>query len=348
MPNRIMRDDLLFSRRYWSVPENSQHLFFHLCLSVDDYGCFPADPFAINAKCYPNHPKGSDAIVSMVDQLAGADLLRLYEVNGQQFLFIPRFRQRQRFNPKYPLPPKEISDLDEKDRHLDSRLQNRQPVDKSAEKKRPVDKSKTPVLDKTLKPISAPKEINHLEGKDSPTTVLSPSTDSRESAQRQKDMSIAPPVDKSAQNPHQKERILDSSLKSMQEPVDNFLPNSSKFTAKNSDSNEINDLNEKDRLETVGRQEKTNTNTNIKTDTPYELETARSMPACAENPKTGLLENHPKPPKPNGQGGKWWTTNEGIDRKGRELGMFASSYDTYDTFKEKIFDELRRRKVADC
>lgn len=39
----------------------------------------------------------------------------------------------------------------------------------------------------------------------------------------------------------------------------------------------------------------------------------------------------------------WWKTNEGIDTKGKELGMRAQGAETYDSFKTRIFAELRKR-----
>jgi uncharacterized protein YdaU (DUF1376 family) len=40
----------------------------------------------------------------------------------------------------------------------------------------------------------------------------------------------------------------------------------------------------------------------------------------------------------------WWKSNEGIDLKGRELGMRAQGSESYDSFKTRIFAELRKRK----
>ena len=40
----------------------------------------------------------------------------------------------------------------------------------------------------------------------------------------------------------------------------------------------------------------------------------------------------------------WWKTNEGIDAKGRELAMKAQGPESYESFKTRIFAELRKRK----
>ena len=39
----------------------------------------------------------------------------------------------------------------------------------------------------------------------------------------------------------------------------------------------------------------------------------------------------------------WWTSNAGIDRKGKELGLFPRGTETYNDFKERIFEEIRKR-----
>lgn len=40
----------------------------------------------------------------------------------------------------------------------------------------------------------------------------------------------------------------------------------------------------------------------------------------------------------------WWKSNEGIDAKGRELGMRAQGSESYEAFKTRIFAELRKRQ----
>ena len=42
----------------------------------------------------------------------------------------------------------------------------------------------------------------------------------------------------------------------------------------------------------------------------------------------------------------WWKTNEGIDAKGRELAMKGQGSESYDSFKTRIFTELRKRQEA--
>ena len=41
---------------------------------------------------------------------------------------------------------------------------------------------------------------------------------------------------------------------------------------------------------------------------------------------------------------EWWKTSEGIDAKGKELGLKAEVSESYQAFKTRIFNELRKRK----
>lgn len=40
-------------------------------------------------------------------------------------------------------------------------------------------------------------------------------------------------------------------------------------------------------------------------------------------------------------GPPWWSSNEGIDKKGRELGMQARGSESYADFKQRLFDRIR-------
>ncbi|WP_231501739.1 DUF1376 domain-containing protein [Bordetella petrii] len=53
-----------------------------------------------------------------------------------------------------------------------------------------------------------------------------------------------------------------------------------------------------------------------------------------------------QPAKAAPQVDRWWINEAGIDRKARELGMFARGGETYPAFKDRIFAELRKRGEA--
>lgn len=108
MPNRIIRESLLDSDRYLGVDEGAQLLFTHLLLLADDFGCLSLAPAFIGRRCFVNRPP-DERLNSLIDQLAVADLIRIYEHRGARYAFIPRFRQRlKRETLKNPQPPDEL------------------------------------------------------------------------------------------------------------------------------------------------------------------------------------------------------------------------------------------------
>lgn len=42
----------------------------------------------------------------------------------------------------------------------------------------------------------------------------------------------------------------------------------------------------------------------------------------------------------------WWTSDAGIDRKGRELGLQPKPMESYPDYKNRIFEEIRKREAA--
>ena len=112
MPNRVIRDSILDSERYWGCTIEARELFFHMMLLADDYGCISLAPLMLKRRCFEN-PPSNDKLASLLSQLCDADLIRRYESNGA-YALIPRFRQRlQIMSPKHPKPPPELYKDDE-------------------------------------------------------------------------------------------------------------------------------------------------------------------------------------------------------------------------------------------
>lgn len=57
-----------------------------------------------------------------------------------------------------------------------------------------------------------------------------------------------------------------------------------------------------------------------------------------------FVEKHRNPPKPRPKADEWHRTDEGTDRKARELGMQARPGELYPALRERIWAELRRRE----
>jgi hypothetical protein len=113
MPDRVIRDELLTSERYWSVSIQAQQLYVHLLLVADDAARCSGKNFTLRATCFPGRPMEHAAMEKMLAELVDADLIRAYTVACERFLFVPRFRNRRRYvsTSKYPTPPNEINDL---------------------------------------------------------------------------------------------------------------------------------------------------------------------------------------------------------------------------------------------
>lgn len=115
MPDRIIRDELLTSERYWSVSIQAQQFYVHLLLVVDDAARFSGKNFTLRAACFPGKAIESNALERMLNELVDADLVRAYFLGNERYVFIPRFRNRRRYvgASKYPQPPNGINDLPE-------------------------------------------------------------------------------------------------------------------------------------------------------------------------------------------------------------------------------------------
>ena len=102
MPNRLIREEMLESESILSLPVEARWLYVTILLSADDIGLFEATSFKLARKADIRREAGE----SLLSMLADADLVRLYEVGGKRYGFIPKFRQRLQIKrSKYPHPP---------------------------------------------------------------------------------------------------------------------------------------------------------------------------------------------------------------------------------------------------
>ena len=105
MPNRLIREGLLESEAVLSVPVEARWLFVTIMLSADDVGLFEATEFRLGRKADVSR----DSVGRLLMMLADVDLIRLYEVDGKRYGFIPRFKQRVQIKTtRHPLPPRAL------------------------------------------------------------------------------------------------------------------------------------------------------------------------------------------------------------------------------------------------
>lgn len=107
MPNRIVREGWLTSRRIDSLDDASEKFFLRLILKADDFGRYSADPVELKNTLYPL--KENVRVTDSSRWLAAcekAGLVRCYETPKGRCLVIPDFRQRCRAEAsKFPDPP---------------------------------------------------------------------------------------------------------------------------------------------------------------------------------------------------------------------------------------------------
>lgn len=111
MPSRIIRDALLESDRWLSLADPAERLaYVALLLKADDLGTTDAtDGQLVRFWREPCNVKGPEDALLILNALADADLVRVYEAGGKRLVFIPRFRQRFRARTfRRPPPPESL------------------------------------------------------------------------------------------------------------------------------------------------------------------------------------------------------------------------------------------------
>lgn len=98
MPNRIVRDGILQSKKIASVSPLAQ-LFYRCLMSVvDDFGRYYADPSLLCSACYPYRPSwaAEPSVMGWIQECVTAELVTIYEVNSTEYIEIQNFGQRVR------------------------------------------------------------------------------------------------------------------------------------------------------------------------------------------------------------------------------------------------------------
>ena len=113
MPSRLLKESIRLSDEIDSLSWFQEVCFYRLMVTVDDYGCYLADPQTIKSILFPRKEDLTKAAVSeALDKLESVGLIERYEVNGKRFLHVCKWKEHQQIRtqkPKYPLPPEEKS-----------------------------------------------------------------------------------------------------------------------------------------------------------------------------------------------------------------------------------------------
>ncbi len=110
--DRILPSDLWTWEAVIDCAMMTRLLFIGLWNFADDFGVQPLRPRTIRMQVFPGDTIENDSVRAMIDELAARKLVRVYEVEGQEYLEIVDWAQIQRVGkrarrryPAFPMPP---------------------------------------------------------------------------------------------------------------------------------------------------------------------------------------------------------------------------------------------------
>lgn len=109
MPSRILKDSLCTSETIDILTAEEERLFYRIIVQCDDYGRMEANPLIIRSRCYPlkSDVITCNQVFTWLNGLKNAGLLKLYLVDGKQYLQVTTWEKHQQIRAKrskYPSP----------------------------------------------------------------------------------------------------------------------------------------------------------------------------------------------------------------------------------------------------
>ena len=105
MPNRIIKDVAVTSRKLAAASDFGERLYWRVFQVVDDFGRFHADPQILTARCFPIGPAKRTKVRMGRDELATLGLIVIYQVGTEEILQVTNWSQRIRSRrSKFPAP----------------------------------------------------------------------------------------------------------------------------------------------------------------------------------------------------------------------------------------------------
>ena len=115
MANRILRESICTSATIERLSWFEEVCFYRLLVQCDDFGRMDARPTVLRSRLFPlREDLDGAAVAEAIWRLQEAELLVLYEAEGQPFLQVATWEKHQRVRnrrPKYPSPfPEPVDD----------------------------------------------------------------------------------------------------------------------------------------------------------------------------------------------------------------------------------------------
>lgn len=109
MPNRVIKDSIKRSSEIDALTWFQEVCFYRLMTTVDDNGCYHANPQILRSDLFPLKEDITKASVSdALDRLESVGLLKRYDVEGKPYLALTTWGKHQRIRNKthhFPEPP---------------------------------------------------------------------------------------------------------------------------------------------------------------------------------------------------------------------------------------------------
>ena len=109
MPNRILKDSIITSKKVGGLSDFHFRLWAYLIVYADDYGRAPADPELLKGQVFTRRKGVTETqIREGLSALANAGMIEIYDVDGESYLYFPNWQNHQRIQAKrakYPNPP---------------------------------------------------------------------------------------------------------------------------------------------------------------------------------------------------------------------------------------------------
>jgi len=111
MGNRMLKETIRTSKTVNDMTDFQFRLWIYLITYVDDYGRGSADAELIKGIVFPRRKRVTEKEISdALTGLAGIGCINLYEVDGESYLYFPKWSDHQRIQTKkskFPSPPPE-------------------------------------------------------------------------------------------------------------------------------------------------------------------------------------------------------------------------------------------------
>lgn len=110
MPNRIIKESICMSDSVDKLSWFEEVLFYRLIVNCDDFGRYDGRASIIKNRLFPlkDNKLNVSEVQKAIINLAKAELVVLYEVDGRQYLYLPTWERHQTIRAqksKYPSPP---------------------------------------------------------------------------------------------------------------------------------------------------------------------------------------------------------------------------------------------------